>query len=417
MSATAEKMRHGGFDVDLIRADFPVLHQEVNGRPLVYLDSGATAQKPEAVISAMADFYRHDYANVHRAIHALAERATRAFDGARARVGEFINATDTREIVFVRGATEAINLVASAFAVPRLRPGDEILVTELEHHANIVPWQLACERTGAKLVVAPMDDAGDVDLDRFEARLGPRTRLAAISHVSNALGTVNPVKAMCGLARDKGVPVLLDGAQAMPHMAVDVQDLGCDFYAFSGHKLYGPTGIGALWGRAELLEAMPPYHGGGDMIRRVTFDETTYADIPYKFEAGTPHIAGAVGLAAAMDYLDAIGMDAVWDHGVALLDYATARLEEVPGLTILGSPAHKAALISFTMDCAHASDIGTILDQKGIAIRVGHHCAMPLLDHFGLGATARASFGVYNTMEEVDALTAALYKVRDLLAG
>ncbi len=415
MGATAARVRHGGFDVERIRADFPALHQEVNGRPLVYLDSGATAQKPEAVIAAIADFYRHDYANVHRAIHTLAERATRAFDDARERAAEFINAAETREIVFVRGATEAINLVASAFAVPRLRPGDEILVTELEHHANIVPWQLACERTGAKLVVAPMDDAGDVDLDRFEARLGPRTRLAAINHVSNALGTVNPVKAMCGLARDKGVPVLLDGAQAMPHMAVDVQDLGCDFYAFSGHKLYGPTGIGALWARAELLEAMPPYHGGGDMIRRVTFDETTYADIPYKFEAGTPHIAGAVGLAAAMDYLDAIGMDAVWNHGVALLDYATARLGEVPGLTILGSPAQQVALVSFTMDCAHASDIGTILDQNGIAIRVGHHCAMPLLDHFGLGATARASFGVYNTMEDVDALVASLHKVRELL--
>jgi len=415
MGATAARVRHGGFDVERIRADFPALHQEVNGRPLVYLDSGATAQKPEAVITAIADFYRHDYANVHRAIHTLAERATRAFDDARERAAEFINAAETREIVFVRGATEAINLVASAFAVPRLRPGDEILVTELEHHANIVPWQLACERTGAKLVVAPMDDAGDVDLDRFEARLGPRTRLAAINHVSNALGTVNPVKAMCGLARDKGVPVLLDGAQAMPHMAVDVQDLGCDFYAFSGHKLYGPTGIGALWARAELLEAMPPYHGGGDMIRRVTFDETTYADIPYKFEAGTPHIAGAVGLAAAMDYLDAIGMDAVWNHGVALLDYATARLGEVPGLTILGSPAQQVALVSFTMDCAHASDIGTILDQNGIAIRVGHHCAMPLLDHFGLGATARASFGVYNTMEDVDALVASLHKVRELL--
>ncbi|MDZ7751159.1 MAG: cysteine desulfurase [Gammaproteobacteria bacterium] len=415
MGATAEHMSHGGLDVARIRADFPALHQEVNGRPLVYLDSGATAQKPEAVISAIADFYRHDYANVHRAIHTLAERATRAFDGARSRVAEFMNAADAREVVFVRGATEAINLVATAFAVPRLGPGDEVLVTELEHHANIVPWQLACERTGARLVVTPIDDAGDVDLERFEARLGPRTRLAAIGHVSNAIGTVNPVKAMCGLARGKGVPVLVDGAQAMPHMAVDVQDLGCDFYAFSGHKLYGPTGIGALWARAEHLEAMPPYHGGGDMIRRVTFEETTYADIPYKFEAGTPHIAGAVGLAAAMDYLDAIGMDAVWHHGLSLLEYATTRLEEIPGLSILGAPAERAALVSFTMDCAHASDIGSVLDQNGIAIRAGHHCAMPLLEHYGLGATARASFGVYNTMEDVDALVAGLHKVRELL--
>lgn len=415
MGATAQRVHHGDFDVELIRADFPALHQEVNGKPLVYLDSGATAQKPEAVISAITDFYRHDYANVHRAIHTLGERATRAFEGSRARVAAFMNAADAREIVFLRGATEAINLVAAAFAVPRLRPGDEILVTELEHHANIVPWQLACERMGARLVVAPVDDAGDVDLDRFEARLGPRTRLAAVNHVSNALGTVNPVKAMCGLARDKGVPVLVDGAQAMPHMAVDVQDLGCDFYAFSGHKLYGPTGIGALWARAELLEAMPPYHGGGDMIRRVTFDETTYADIPYKFEAGTPHIAGAVGLAAAMDYLDAIGMDAVWNHGVALLDYAIARLGEITGLTIVGAPAQRAALVSFTMDCAHAADIGTVLDQNGIAIRAGHHCAMPLLEHFGLGATARASFGIYNSKGDVDALVAALHKVRELL--
>ena len=417
MGVTAERMTEAapGLDLDRIRADFPILHQEVNGKPLVYLDNGATAQKPAAVIDAVADFYRHDYANVHRAIHTLADRATAAYSGARDTVARFIGAAESREVVFLRGATEAINLVAQSFALPRLKAGDEILVTELEHHANIVPWQLVCQRSGAVLKVAPVNEAGEVDMAAFRGLLGPRTRLAAVTHVSNALGTINPVQEMTAAAHEYGIPVLVDGAQAVPHLPVDVQALGCDFYAFSGHKVYGPTGIGALWARAGLLEEMPPYHGGGDMIRRVTFAASTYADIPYKFEAGTPHIAGAIGLAAAMDYLSELGMDRVWRHGADLLDYATRRMAEVPGLTIIGSPARKVALVSFTMDCAHPADIGTLLDQNGIAIRAGHHCAMPLLERFCLSGTARASFGIYNTRAEVDALVDGLWKVREML--
>ncbi len=414
--AAVEARGMSALDVARVRRDFPVLAQEVHGRPLVYLDNGATSQKPEAVVQAVADFYRHDNANVHRALHTLAERATSAYHRARERTGAFLNAPEAREVVFVRGATEAMNLVARSFLRPRLHPGDEVLVTELEHHANIVPWQLVCEEAGARLVVAPINDAGEVDLQAFRERLGPRTRLAAFAHVSNALGTVLPVAEMTAMARERGVPVLVDGAQAVPHMAVDVQAIGCDFYAFSGHKVFAPTGIGALWGRAELLEAMPPYQGGGDMIREVTFEGSSYAEVPYRFEAGTQHIAGAIGLAAALDYVTGVGLEAIEAYDRELVDYATARLAEVPGLGLVGTAADRMGLVSFVMDCAHAADIGTILNEEGIAIRAGHHCAMPALRRLGVPATARASFAFYNTPEEVDALVAGLHKVRELLA-
>lgn len=400
-------------DVTRLRADFPVLQQPVHGRPLVYLDNGATSQKPKAVIEAVSRFYQNDYANVHRGVHALSERATRRYEQARDRVRDFIGAADSREIVFVRGTTEAINLVADSYG-RQFGPGDQILITAMEHHANIVPWQLICQRTGAELVVAPVDDAGDLRMAEFDGLLNDRTRMVAVSHVSNALGTVNPVRRITELAHRYGAMVLVDAAQSVPHFAVDVRQLDCDFLAFSAHKLYGPTGIGVLYGRAELLRAMPPYQGGGEMIREVRFEGTTYADIPCKFEAGTPHIAGAIGLAAAIDYLHGVGLEHIVRHEQDLLEYATGQLSRVPGLRIIGTAREKAGMVSFVLDGVHAHDIGTILDRQGVAVRVGHHCAMPIMRRFGVPATARAAFALYNTRSDIDALVDAVYKVKEV---
>jgi cysteine desulfurase / selenocysteine lyase len=395
-----------------IRKDFPILLESVRGKPLVYLDNAATTQKPQVVLDTLVDYYKATNSNVHRGVHLLSERATTSYEGARETVRAFINARETREIVFVRGTTEAINLVAQSYGRPRFQPGDEILITEMEHHSNIVPWQMVCQQTGAVLKVAPVDDRGVLRMAQFQELLGPRTRLVAVTHVSNALGTVNPVKEIIDLAHGKGVPVLIDGAQGVAHQAVDVQALDCDFYAFSGHKLYGPTGIGALYGKAEHLEAMQPWQGGGDMIRYVTFEKTEYNDIPYKFEAGTPDIAGAIGLAAAIDYVQGIGLDTINRHEQQLLGYATARAAEIPGLRIIGTAPEKAGVLSFVLDGVHPHDIGTILDMEGVAIRTGHHCAMPVMERYDIPATARASFGLYNSLAEVDALLAGLHKVR-----
>jgi len=408
--------RRNLFDVHAVRADFPILHQEVHGHPLVYLDNGATTQKPRAVLEAVDRYYERDNANVHRGVHALSERATDAYEGARVRVARYLNAPDTSEVVFTRGTTEGINLVAQAWGRPRLRPGDEITVSTMEHHSNIIPWQLLCRQTGARLRVIPVDAHGELDLDAYRDMLGPATRMVAIVHVSNALGTVNPVAEMAREAHDAGALVLLDGAQAVPHFPVDLQALGCDFYTFSGHKVYGPTGIGALWARRALLDEMEPYQGGGEMIRTVRFDNSTWAEVPHKFEAGTPNIAGAVGLAAALDYVEALDRSGVAAHEDDLLEYATGRLTELPGLRILGTARHKACIVTFVVDDIHAHDIGTIVDSQGVAIRVGHHCTMPLHEHYGIAASARASFGLYNTREEVDALVAALDKTRKMFA-
>jgi len=408
--------RRNLFDVHAVRADFPILHQEVHGHPLVYLDNGATTQKPRAVLEAVDRYYERDNANVHRGVHALSERATDAYEGARVRVARYLNAPDTSEVVFTRGTTEGINLVAQAWGRPRLRPGDEIIVSTMEHHSNIIPWQLLCRQTGARLRVIPVDAHGELDLDAYRDMLGPATRMVAIVHVSNALGTVNPVAEMAREAHDAGALVLLDGAQAVPHFPVDLQALGCDFYTFSGHKVYGPTGIGALWARRALLDEMEPYQGGGEMIRTVRFDNSTWAEVPHKFEAGTPNIAGAVGLAAALDYVEALDRSGVAAHEDDLLEYATGRLTELPGLRILGTARHKACIVTFVVDDIHAHDIGTIVDSQGVAIRVGHHCTMPLHEHYGIAASARASFGLYNTREEVDALVAALDKTRKMFA-
>ncbi len=398
-------------DVTRVRADFPILQQEVHGKPLVYLDNAATSQKPQRVIEALTHYYTHDNSNIHRGVHLLSERATAAFEGARDKVQRFLNAADRREIVFVRGATEGINLVAQSYARPRLAAGDEILITAMEHHSNIVPWQMLCEQTGAVLKVAPINDAGEVELEEFCRLLGPRTKLVSVVHVSNALGTINPVRDMIRAAHDIGVPVLLDGAQAAPHTAVDVRELDCEFYVLSGHKLYAPTGIGALYGKAELLEAMPPYQGGGDMIRLVTFEHTEYNSLPYKFEAGTPHIAGVIGLGAAIDYVSELGMDAIATHEDALLRYATAAAADIPGIRLVGTARDKAGILSFLLGRVHPHDIGTILDHEGIAIRTGHHCAMPVMQRFNIPATARASFALYNNEDDVDRLIAALHKV------
>ena len=411
---TARQAFAPALDVERVRADFPILHQQVRGKPLVYLDNGATVQKPGPVIDAVTRFYREDNANVHRGVHALSERATQAYNRARSKVQRFINAADSREVIFVRGTTEAINLVAQSWGRANIREGDEIILTELEHHSNIVPWQLLREQTGARLRVAPIDDHGDVIVDAYAKLFSDKTRLVAVSHVSNALGTINPLKHMVDLAHARDVPVLVDGAQAAPHLRIDVQDLGCDFYAFSGHKVYGPTGIGVLYGKAALLEAMPPYQGGGDMVLQVSFEETTFGPIPYKFEAGTQNIAGAVGLGAALDYVSDIGLDSIAAHEHRLLDYATEALSEMPGLRIIGTARDKASLLSFVIDGAHAHDIGTIMDVEGVAIRAGHHCAMPAMQHFGVAATARASFAMYNSLEEVDALVAGIRKVREV---
>jgi len=403
-------------DVAAIRRDFPILSQQVNGKPLVYLDNAASSQRPRAVIEAITRYYECDHANVHRGVHALSQRATDAYEGAREVVRQFIRARDTKEIIFTRGTTEAINLVAQSLLRPTLRPGDEVLISALEHHANIVPWQLVCEQTGASLKVIPIDQRGVVDFAAFERLIGPQTKLLALAHVSNALGTIVPVANFIAVAKQHRVPVLLDGAQAIPHAAVDVQALGCDFYCFSGHKMLGPTGIGVLYGRREILERMPPWQGGGDMILSVTFEKTEFNQLPWKFEAGTPHISGAVGLAAAIRYLEGIGMDRIAAYERELLMYATERLSTVPGLRIVGTAPEKASVISFVLEGIHPHDIGTIVDAEGVAIRTGHHCAMPVMDFFAVPATARASFSFYNTFEEVDRLVAALEHTQRVLA-
>ncbi|HYN10132.1 MAG TPA: cysteine desulfurase [Vicinamibacterales bacterium] len=403
------------FDVAAIRADFPALAQQAHGRPLVYLDNAATTQKPRQVIDALRQYYERDNANVHRGVHMMSERATEAYEGARENVRAFINAASVREIVFTRNATESINLVARAWGDANVRAGDEVLITAMEHHSNIVPWQLLCARTGATLKVAPIDDRGDLEMDDLARLITPRTKMVAAVHLSNALGTVNPVADIVALARRAGAAVLIDGSQAAYHMATDVAALGADFYVFTGHKLYGPTGIGVLHGREAVLDAMPPFLGGGDMIRTVTFQGSTWNDLPYKFEAGTPNIAGAVGLGAAIDYVRAIGFEALEPHESALVARATAELVKVPGVRIVGTARRKASVVSFVMDGIHPHDIGTIVDREGVAIRTGHHCAQPVMDRFGIPATARASFAMYNTMDEVDALVAALGRVRALL--
>ena len=398
------------------RADFPALAQSVRGKPLVYLDNAATTQKPIQVIEALDRYYRNDNANVHRGVHALSERATAAFEGARDRIAKFINARSRKELVFVRGATEAINLVAQSYLRPKLKDGDEILVSQLEHHSNIVPWQLVAAQTGAKVTMIPMDQTGTLVLDDLDDLITDRTKLIAVGHVSNALGTVNPIGRIVKAAKARQIPVVVDGAQAMPHTKVDVQALGCDFYAFSGHKMYGPTGIGGLWGKEHLLDAMPPWQGGGDMIRTVRFTGSEWNDLPYKFEAGTPTIAGAIGLGAAVDYLESIGMDVIENYEADLLAYATKQLGQIDGLTMVGTAKHKAAVLSFTLTGIHPHDIGTIVDDEGVAIRTGHHCAMPVMEFFDIPATARASLALYNTRDDVDALTNALARVREVFA-
>ncbi len=402
------------YDLNQVRADFPILATEVADRPLVYLDNAASAQKPRAVLEAIAGCYCGYYANVERGVHTLSQRSTEAREQARATVGRFLNAADAHEVVFVRGTTEAINLVAASWGRRNVDRGDEVLITGLEHHSNIVPWLMLCEERGAVLRVAPLDDRGEVRLDEFERLLSSRTRIAAFAHVSNALGTINPVREMAAMARRAGAVVVIDGAQGVPHLKIDVQALGCDFYAFSGHKVYGPSGIGALWGRAELLDEMPPWQGGGGMIRTVTFAQATYAPPPHRFEAGTPFIEGAIGLGAALEYLEALGLGAVAAWESELLALATERLAEVPGLAIIGTAREKAAVLSFSMEGIHPHDVGTVLDREGIAVRAGHHCAQPVMERFGLPATTRASFALYNTIEEVEALAAALHRTREL---
>ena len=413
MSSPAEASAPA-LDVERIRDDFPILHRLVRGRPLVYLDSAATTQKPRAVLDALARYYAHGNANIHRGVYVLSEEATAAYDAARAKVQRFLNAAASREIIFTRNATEGINLVAQSFGRRNVGPGDEIVITHMEHHSNIVPWQLLCEQVGARLRVAPIDDTGTLQLDELERLIGPRTRLVSVVHLSNSLGTINPVRDIVEMAHRRDVPVLIDGSQAVYHMPVDVQALGCDFYVFTGHKLYGPTGIGVLYGREALLEQMPPYQGGGDMIRSVTFEKTTYADLPHKFEAGTPHIAGAVGLGAAVDYVQRIGFEAVAPHEADLLAYGTAALSEVKGLRLIGTAANKASIVAFVMKGAHPHDVGTIVDTEGVAIRTGHHCTQPIMDRFGVPATARASVAMYNTRGEIDVLVHALERVREM---
>lgn len=416
MTLSPEKYEQApaGFDVEKVRGDFPALHQQVYGKPLVYLDNAASTQKPRQMIETVEHYYARDYSNIHRGVHYLSERATRAYEAARGKARAFINAGSDREIVFVRGTTEAINLVAQSFGRAHLRTGDEILITEMEHHSNIVPWQLLCGQTGAELRVVPVNDAGELQVDEFERLLGPRTALVAVTHISNALGTINPIRQIIEAAHAHGAHVLIDGAQAAPHMTVDVQSLDCDFYAFSGHKLYGPTGVGVLYGKAELLDAMPPYQGGGEMIREVTFEHTTYADLPHRFEAGTPNIVGVIGLGAAIDYLSEVGLDAVARHERDLLDYATERLQRIEGLRIIGCAGDKASIISFQLDGVHPHDVGTIVDRYGVAVRAGHHCTMPLMARFGVSGTTRASFGLYNTKAEADGLADAIEKALEL---
>ncbi len=395
-------------DLAAIRADFPGLNQLVHGKPLVFLDSAASAQKPRAVIDALSDAYTKNYANVHRGVHTLSQNATTAYENARAVGARFLGASSADEMVFVRGATEAINLVAQSFLAPRLTAGDEVLVTRMEHHSNIVPWQMVCEALGARVVPAPIDDHGALDLDAFEQRLGPRTKMVSVVHVSNALGTVNPVAEIVRMARERGIPTMIDGAQAAPHTAIDVQALGCDFYTISGHKVFGPTGIGLLYGRRERLADMAPYQGGGEMIQSVSFEGSSWAPPPSRFEAGTPHIVGAIGLGAALEYVSAIGLDRIAAHEHDLLHYAEERLSTLPQVRLIGTAPGKAAVVSFVVEGIHAHDIGTILDAEGVAVRAGHHCAQPAIEHFGLAATARASFALYNTRSEVDGLVDAI---------
>jgi cysteine desulfurase/selenocysteine lyase len=402
------------FDAERARADFPILAQQIRGKPLVFLDSAASAQKPRRVIDAISRFYATDYANIHRGVYQLSERATAQFEAVREKVRRFLNAAEAREVVFVRGTSEAINLVAQSYGRQRVGPGDEVLITAMEHHSNIVPWQILCQEKRAELKVAPIDDRGQLMLGEFEKLLSPRTRIAAVTHVSNALGTVNPVREIVAIARARGVPVLVDGAQAVPHGRVDVRDLDCDFYAFSGHKVFGPSGIGALYGRAELLEAMPPYQGGGEMILSVSFEKTRYKEIPHKFEAGTPHIAGAVGLGAALDYVMELDLGAVAEHERGLLDYATEELSKIPGLRFIGEAEERISVVSFVLDGVHPHDVGTILDQEGIAVRTGHHCAQPVMERFGVPATVRASLALYNNKADVDALLRGLHEVREV---
>ena len=403
-------------DVSKIRADFPVLHQKVNGKPLVYMDTGATSQKPQSVIDALVRYYTEDNSNVHRGVHTLSQRATEEYDTARSKTRQFLNAASDQEIIFVKGTTDGINLVAHSYGRQHLGPGDEIIISTMEHHSNIIPWQVLCQEKAAHLRIIPINDAGELLIDEYERLLTPRTKLVSITHVSNVLGTINPIEQIVEMAHSRGVPVLVDGAQAAPHMAVDVQKLGCDFYVFSGHKLYGPTGIGVLYGKFDLLEAMPPYQLGSDMIKSVTFESTIYNDLPYKFEAGTPHIAGVIGLGAAIDYVSDIGMDCIdtYEHG--LLEYGMECLSSIGGVQIIGTASEKSAILSFVMDGIHPHDIGTILDTEGIAIRTGHHCAQPLMDRFGVPATARASLAFYNTREEIDVLVKGIDRVLEVFS-
>ena len=408
--------RRVAIDAGRIRRDFPALNQKVYGKPLVYLDNAATTQKPQSVIDALVGFYTRDCANIHRGVHLLSERATRAYEDTRAKVRHFIHAADEKEIIFVRGATEGINLVAQSFARPKVGAGDEILISAMEHHSNIVPWQILCEETGAHLRIIPMNQRGELLMDEYEKLLGPRTRLVAVAHVSNALGTINPAHRIIELAHRRSIPVLLDGAQAVPHTRVDVTELDCDFYTFSGHKMYGPTGVGVLYGKMHLLEAMPPYQGGGDMISSVTFEKTIYNRLPYKFEAGTPDIAAGIALGAAIDYLEDIGMDRIAAYEHDLLQYATEAFSKLSKVRLIGTAGEKASVLSFVVEGVHPHDVGTILDQEGIAIRTGHHCAQPVMDFFNLPATARASMAFYNTREEIDALVAGLRKVTEVFS-
>jgi cysteine desulfurase / selenocysteine lyase len=402
------------FDVEAARRQFPILTRMIHGKPLAYLDNGASAQRAQCVIDAVDDYERRHHANIHRGVHTLSQEATAMYEGARDRVQRFINARSRSEVIFVRGTTEAINLVAQSYARPTLRAGDEVLITHLEHHANIVPWQMVCEQTGAKLVVAPMDAHGEVHLEAIVSLMSPRTKILACAHVSNALGTILPVRRIVAAAKARGITTLLDGAQAISHMAVDVQELGCDFYAFSGHKMYGPTGVGVLYGREQLLDRMPPWQGGGEMILQVTFAKTTYNALPNKFEAGTPNISGGIGLGAAVDYLSGLDLDAARAHEDALLRHATATLNKIHGLRIVGTAPNKASLVSFVVEGVHPHDLGTILDEDGIAVRTGHHCAMPVMDFFKVPATARASFAFYNTFDEIDRLALGIERARKM---
>ena len=402
--------------IENCRSDFPVLQQEINGQPLVFLDSAASAQQPTTVIDAVAEYQRHNHANVHRGVHTLSHRATDAYEGARDKIQAFIHAASRREIVLTSGTTESINLVAQSYCRPRLGPGNKILISHLEHHSNIVPWQLVCEQTGAELVVTPMDDVGQLDLEAFKQLLSTDVRIVSIGHVSNALGTINPIKDIVAQAHALDIPVLIDGAQSVPHLPIDVQDLGCDFYAFSAHKMFGPTGVGVLYGRESLLEEMPPYQGGGDMILEVSFNGTTYNDLPYKFEAGTPNISGVVGMGAAIDYLQSIGVSRIAQYEHDLLEYLTQQLASVDGIRLIGTAADKASVQSFLLDDIHPHDLGTILDHQGIAIRTGHHCAMPVMDYFGITGTARASLALYNNVDDVDRLVAGLDKAKQIFA-